>query len=579
MIKKLRIDQFIRVMRLIEDKFFIYVLSLFISTFSLAMYEIINSLINKELLNAAVTQHYDLVYKIIIFAVITFIILNVVFDPVARYINRKIIRKTIFHIRVNVFRHLMDYPMTYFKANHSGDLLSKVNNDLNQLEGAYGDNIHRVISTLIQGIGATITMFLLDWRLACMTIGLGIISMVVNMAYAKPLGRISDKIQKYTGTSTQYFTDILSGISIIKICNIQKILTNKYYEVNKDITDEEMKKTALNAQNNSLNFLISFLNIIGILCIGVIMFNYGLTDIGTIMAIITLQNSSNNLFLRLGGFFSSLQSSLSGAVRILELLDNKKEPQMKSGIGEPSIYRNDIVAFKNVSFRYGGKNDTIKNINIHARKNETVALVGPSGGGKSTILELMLGFYTVEYGDIIINEKSIKSKSMTELRNEIAYVPQNVHLFGTTVEENIRYGNLAAHDQEVIRAAKAANAHDFIMALPKGYQTIIEQGGEGLSGGQKQRIAIARAFLKDAPILLLDEPTSSLDTMSEGLIQQALERLATERTIIMNTHRLSTIQKVDRIYVINQGEVVEAGHYNELINQSGLFNKLIYTML
>ena len=280
------------------------------------------------------------------------------------------------------------------------------------------------------------------------------------------------------------------------------------------------------------------------------------------------------MFLQLGSFLAQLQSSMAGANRIFEILDQPREPLNYPIIVEQQAQGEAVIRMNNVEFGYTQNNKILKGININLNRGHTAALVGYSGCGKSTILKLLLGFYPTDRGGIYICGKPIGQYKLSELRAIIAYVPQDPYFFEGTIEENIWYGCLEATMVQVIAAARDANAHDFIIEQPHGYETFVGEGGLRLSGGQKQRIAIARAILKNAPILLLDEATSSLDTESEKLVQDALNILKKDRTTIVVAHRLSTIQNADVIYVIQDGNITNKGKHGELLNISETYNKL-----
>jgi ABC-type multidrug transport system fused ATPase/permease subunit len=285
----------------------------------------------------------------------------------------------------------------------------------------------------------------------------------------------------------------------------------------------------------------------------------------------------NRLFNQLGNFVVQSQSSLVGVNRIFELLNMPPEKEEYNLAG--TYTGSNIIEIQNLSFNYKDRDNVINNLSLSVEKNSKIAFVGLSGGGKSTIIKLLLGFYPIETGNIFINNRSISEYKLMELRNMIAYVPQDAYLFEGTIEENIRYGKLTASSDEIIAAAKLANAHEFILEQTEGYNTKIGEKGAKLSGGQRQRIAIARALLKDAPILLLDEATSALDTESEELVQKALDNLMRGRTTITIAHRLSTIKSSDEIYVIGNGSILEKGTHNELLSMSGLYRKLYEVQL
>lgn len=278
------------------------------------------------------------------------------------------------------------------------------------------------------------------------------------------------------------------------------------------------------------------------------------------------------MFLNLGNNYSRLQEYMSNASRVFEILDQQPEDEIYKT--EKDADKSAMISFENVSFSYETRKAVVNNMSITMKKGQSAALVGPSGGGKNTIIKLLLGFYPISSGSIAINGKSMSEYNIHTIRDMIAYVPQDGYLFDGTIMENIRFGKLSATDEDVIEAAKAAYADDFIQKLPDGYETVVHNRGGNLSGGQRQRVAIARAFLKNAPILLLDEATSALDTESEQQVQISIEALMKNRTTIAVAHRLSTIENSDVIFVIENGAVLEQGTSDELMEKGGLYLQL-----
>ncbi len=298
----------------------------------------------------------------------------------------------------------------------------------------------------------------------------------------------------------------------------------------------------------------------------------GIITIGVIVAVTQLQNGIQGLVQSLGRFITNLQASLAAGDRVYALFDEAKEPTTYDYT--TTITDNDYaLTLKDVSFKYD-QDLVINKLNLAINLHQTAALVGPSGGGKSTIFKLILQFYPLLEGAIQIDDLSDDETSLKELRKHIAYVPQNAHLFNTTVKENIRYGNLDVDEETIIQAANMANADAFIRELEYGYDTVVGENGAKLSGGQRQRIAIARAIVKDAPLLLLDEATSALDNESEKLVQNALERLMNKKTSLVIAHRLSTIEHADVIHVMSEGHIKASGNHGTLIKEEGLYKTL-----
>ena len=310
------------------------------------------------------------------------------------------------------------------------------------------------------------------------------------------------------------------------------------------------------------------------LAFGLYMSIMGKVDIGTIAAILHLQGNASFLFENIGSFITLIQRSLVGAARVFALFSSPTESYSLLDRAKSSGVSNQMIEMKAVSFSYENDKKVLNNINLSIAEGNMTAIVGTSGGGKSTILKLLMRFYDADNGEIYVNGKSIHSRTLRELRDLFAYVPQDAYLFMGTIEENISYGKIGASKEEIIEAAKRAYAHDFIVEFPNGYKTIVEEGSNNLSGGQKQRIAIARAILKNAQILLLDEATSALDSESEQLVQLAINCLMKGKTTLVIAHKLSTIEAADEIFVLKKGEIVEKGSHKELISMKGLYKNL-----
>jgi ABC-type multidrug transport system fused ATPase/permease subunit len=454
-------------------------------------------------------------------------------------------------IRQKAFCHVEKLPINQFEKRHSGDVLSRMTNDLNSIEHIYADALSGIIYAIIVGVGAAVSMFALNWKIALYSIGLGLVTFYINTRFADSFREINDRIQQSYGKMTELLSDLFSGVQLVKMFQLENVIVKKYDDANKKTTDLIVTRTRKYAVLDSINSILGSLSFIGIIIIGGMMALKKSTDFGTVMAFIKLQGNISFMFFQAGNLVTDLQRVLAGANRVFELLDESVEPEKYSIVNVPTA--KSAIEMNNVVFEYVDEEAVLNHINISIPFRQTVALVGPSGCGKSTIVKILLGFYPVKSGSISILGKPLNSYTLAEIRDMMAYVPQDAYLFDGTIEENIRYGKQNATKKEIIAAAIAANADKFILEQPEGYSTQIGERGSRLSGGQRQRIAIARAFLKDAPILLLDEATSALDAKSERQVQEALELLMKGRTVIIIAHRLSTIEKADRIYVVDKG--------------------------
>ncbi len=579
----------------------------------------------KDLLDAAILRDNTRLMRAVIYILISIGILSV-FAPLFNYIFKKTVHNTMAGIRLMVIEHLERVQIRYYESTHSGEIISRVNNDIQALEETISDNIFMLVSTCLTGISSAVLMFIFDWRTAVILIILGVVSSFVNIGFAGPARRISDNMQEGLSVLTEKLSDLISGMEVMKMFNIVPQIKGRYDEANVELSKISMRFVRLEILQGSANYLLGWLNFGGIMLIGAIMAIYGTISFGSLVANIQLLNGVTSMFLQLGGFVTEIQTSIAGAVRVYEILDepleeepipeednlqelnfdnrlgeiryiedmrrlkemrdirdlytgrNKNKGSKSSGalrrFGDPEGEKNFYIEVDNLDFSYEEGKKALDGISLKLRKGSMAALAGPSGGGKSTLVKLLMGFYKPDGGDIRINGRSIKQYTLEELRNLVAYVPQDAYLFEDTILQNILYGRNTAGMDQVMEAARTANAHEFIMDLPEGYNTLVGERGARLSGGQRQRIAIARAILKNSPILILDEATSSLDSESEHLVQDALEKLMKGKTVIAIAHRLSTIENAHVIYIIENGRIVESGNHMELFEDSGLYKQL-----
>ncbi len=548
---------FARIMNFMRPRMGAYLTGLiFSSSFNTAA-NMLMAFVLKDLVDAAAGKNLQLLYSALILAVIITVMLCMGY-PIFEYIYQGSIRKTIADLRLKLFSNIETISYGHIENIHSGEVISRMNNDLDLLEKSYADDLRNVISVVLAGIGSIILMFTLDWKISSILLAFGAVTLIVNRLFAIPIRNIGKRIQEKVAIITTIMTDMFSGLQTVKILNLKRILMKRHESENTDLAKDTIKKAGITALLDGANFLMEWFNFGGCIVIGSIMVISGQTTFGKLIAIVQLLNGVTNMFSMLGNYISQLQISLVGAERVFELMDKEQEPERYSlPDTDITIKHNAEIVFSNVSFSYENGIKALDDISFCIQKGSTAALVGASGSGKSTIMKMLLGFYCPQGGNIAVSGKELKEYPLDLLRNLMAYVPQDSYLFNISIKENIRYGKPDATDDEIIQAAKMAFAHEFIMEQPDGYETLVGERGQSLSGGQKQRIAIARAFLKDAPILLLDEATSSLDSKSEELVKEALTKLMMGRTTITIAHRLSTIANADVIFEVDQGKLVE----------------------
>jgi len=564
-------SEFIRMMTLMQRQLWSYLVTLFMIAGIYSAHMILLAFINERLLNGAISGDQELLTSAILLTCIV-LVLACITSPIVMYLFDLAVHRALTHLKLRLFKKIQKLPVSYLEKGHSGDLISTITNDVNNVEEAYRYHLYLLVEAFLYGIGSTIAMFVLDWRLSMLMVMLGIISAYVTTKYAGPLREIGDKVQASMSDMTIHWVDMVGGFRLLKVFKISSFVLERFGHKNEAIIAHNIEKSRLDSQLKGINYLLSIFSLIGIFVVGSFMAASGEIDFGTVMGIVTLQNGVAFLFLNFGNFFANLQGSLAGSKRIYDILDAESEPERYD---IPGIDEGDVtIALRDLSFSYDGREKALQELTFEVRPGQIAALVGPSGSGKSTIIKLLLGFYEPTSGNLSINGRPLSSYTLEELRDLIAYVPQEHFLFEGTIEENIAHGRPGANHGDILRAAKLANAHEFILEMTEGYATLVGERGIRLSGGQRQRIAIARAILRDAPILLLDEATSALDSVSEQLVQDALQTLMKGRTTIAIAHRLQTIEHADVIFVVEKGKIVEKGTHQELLKKKGVYNRL-----
>jgi ABC-type multidrug transport system fused ATPase/permease subunit len=475
-------------------------------------------------------------------------------------------------IRNKLFRVILRLPISYVEQTHSGDTVSRLTNDIETMKNAYSWEFRMILVTLLGGLGSALVMFLLDWKVSILLISIGLISVVININQVKELKQINSQIQKNTGKYTENISNIISGFMTIKSIRLEKLMSENTHKINNDLFENSIILSKKSAFIEARNFLFSSINFLGVIILASFLALRGISSLGSVVSMVYLLGSVNRMFGEINNMLVKLQGFVAGSDRVMELMETQVEPNK---IDVEAVSGSDAaIDLKDIVFSYDGVNNVLEGVDLTVKRGHVAALAGPSGGGKSTIIKLIMGFYIPSSGQMTVGGKPLKDMAMTELRSLIAYVPQDAYIFDGTIEENIRYGKLDATKQEIITAAKAAYADEFIQEMENRYETLVGERGIKLSGGQKQRIAVARAFLKDAPILLLDEATSSLDSQSEQHVQEALYTLMKNRTTLIIAHRLSTIEHADVIYIVDNGRIIEQGSHNDLVLNGSLYPKL-----
>lgn len=476
------------------------------------------------------------------------------------------------NMRRDVFEHLQDLPFVFFDENKTGNIMSRIINDLMEVSELAHHGPEDLFVSCIMITGSFIMLSSINLPLSLIVFSilpfLVIFAMKqrINMAEAFMETRIT------IGEVNSNLENSISGIRVSKAFSNKKNEIEKFHENNNAFQKARKKAYKVMAKFFSgTYFIIDTLNVV-VLSAGGIFFFKGLIDFGDFAAFLLYINMFTNPIKKLTNFIEQYQSGVTGFKRFTELMDAKLEHDEPNAVEIKDVEGN--IKFEDVTFSYDQNNEILKNISFTIEKGKMVALVGPSGGGKTTLCHLIPRFYEVEEGSIYIDEKNIKNFTRMSLRKNIGIVQQEVFLFTGTIYDNILCGKYESTEDEVIEAAKKANIHDFIIGLPDGYNTYVGERGVKLSGGQKQRISIARVFLKNPPILILDEATSALDNATELLIQKSLEELAKGRTTLIVAHRLSTIKNADEIIVITNNGIEEKGSHEKLLLKDGIYADL-----
>lgn len=485
----------------------------------------------------------------------------------------RITNKVLMRLKHELFSSILLFPLTTFDREKSGEMLSRVTYDVTQVENAVRSGINLLKSVIYSSI-YVFMMFYMNWSLTLLALAVFPLSAILIKIFGDRVRRISRKVSLNVADYTSFMSEAIGGAKIIKAFNREPNERDSFDRKIHENYRFSMKIARLNSLHAPMQEIFStFGMVIVILFCGYRIIN-GYMTIGDLSAFLILLTNAYKPIKSLGEANSVIQRAIASSRRIFNLLDLPAEKEViPSGNLKPASTRGEIE-LSNVRFQYHEGTPVLKGISIQIKAGETLALVGPSGGGKSTLVNLLPRFYPLVEGRIYLDGTDTTEMDIFYLRSQMAMVPQETILFSGSIEENIRFGRLEASTEEIIKAARAANAHQFIEKLSGGYKAEVGERGVQLSGGQCQRISIARAILRDPRILLLDEATSSLDTESERLIQDALEQFRLNRTTIIIAHRLSTIQSADRIAVIVDGNLAEIGSHKELFQKGGVYRKL-----
>ena len=516
----------------------------------------------------------------------------------------KAAQKVLYDIRKDLFSHMQTLPLKFFDTRKHGDVMSYFTNDMDTISDALNNSFAMVIQSFIQVVGTLVLLFVLNWRLSFLVV-VGYAAMFLYIRYSgKRSADYYSRQQKSLGELDGYIEEMVNGQKVVKVFNHEDANLEGFRKKN-----EALRKAGTGAQSYAATMIpavvaISYINYAVVAVLGGIMAIRGLTDVGSLASYLVFVRQAAlpiNQFTQQSNF---LLAALAGAERIFEVMDLEPETDegkaelvnveeregrlipcsrktgrwaWKKPDGSLVLQRGD-VRFRNVDFAYEEGHPVLKDISLYAKPGQKIAFVGSTGAGKTTITNLINRFYDVQGGSVIYDGIDVKGIRKDSLRRSLGIVLQDTHLFTGTIADNIRFGKLDATPEEIRQAARIANADSFIRRLPEGYDTMVTGDGANLSQGQRQLLAIARAAVADPPVLILDEATSSIDTRTEAMIEKGMDRLMEGRTVFVIAHRLSTVRNADAIMVLEQGQIVERGNHDELLEQKGRYYQLYHGM-
>lgn len=493
------------------------------------------------------------------------------------YFISRLGERVVADLRQAVFDHLLTLSPSFYVHTRTGEVLSRLTTDTTLIQTVVGSSVSVALRTVATTSGALILMVVVNWQLALMVLGLGPVILLPILLFGRRVQRLSRSSQDELANASARASESLQAIETVQAFTREPEERSRFHEVVEATFNVSLRRIGVRAAMTAVIFTVIMTGLIAVLWYGAIQVQSGAITPGAMTQFVMYAFVAVSGVGMLTETYAEVMRAAGATERLMELLQAQTDiaaPAEPAKISKPV---KGALAFENVDFRYPARpeTDVLRDVNLRIEPGETVALVGPSGAGKSTIFQLILRFYDPPSGVVRLDGEDVRHFDPVDLRRQIAVVQQTAPLFSGSVADNIRFGQPGASDEDVRSAAMAANAHDFIMALPEGYGTQLGAGAGTLSGGQKQRIAIARAVLRNAPVLLLDEATSALDPESEQVIQAAFETAAKDRTTLVIAHRLATVRNADRIIVMEDGQVVDEGRHETLLQREGVYKRYI----
>ncbi|MCS6295752.1 MAG: ABC transporter ATP-binding protein [Nitrospira sp.] len=492
------------------------------------------------------------------------------------YLTAWVSQRVMADFRIHLFAHLETLSVNFFSKRRTGELMSRLMNDVTVIQNVVTDTPIDAAKQIVTFIGGAGFLFAMNWQLCLLILVLLPMLVVVAKLFGRRLRALSTKIQDQTASVSTLVEEVIAGIRVVKSFVQTKREEERFVAQVQSAMELSLRRATIMAWFVPTIIFVTFAAAALVLWYGGRQVIDGSVSPGDLFAFVLFAGILIGPFGSAARVFAQIKEAQGAMQRVFEILDTHAEIADAPGAIELPAVRGHVRA-ENLSFAYDPRQPVLSDVSFEAKPGELIAIVGPTGSGKTTIMNLLHRFYDPTSGRLTIDGHDVKDVRLDSLYRQIALVPQDTILFGGPIRDNIRYGREDATEEEIVAASTAAHAHEFIVGFPDGYQTIVGEKGINLSGGQRQRVAIARAILKNPRILLLDEATSALDTESERLVQEALERLMVNRTTFVVAHRLSTIQRADRILVLNKGKIVESGTHAALLEQQGLYHYL-YTL-